>query len=321
MTSKLVTTSIKNTSRFFLHPQHILASSCRQRQSISLVQHRWRTSTSSTTLVPDEQHICLEHVACDNNSVVSILTLNRPKANAMGSVMLQQLQDSIENLESSKSDDASETRCVVLTSYSPKVFSAGADLKERATMTQVEASAFVTSLRNTLDRVARLPFPVVAAIEGVAVGGGLELALAADIRIAGQNAVMGLPETSLAIIPGAGGTQRLPRLIGAARAKELIFTGRRIDATTAAEYGLVQHVVDAGKAEDKALEIAKQIAKNGPLAIRAAKSAIDEGLEADNMANALFVERHHYQRIVPTSDRLEGLAAFREGRTPVYKGE
>lgn len=121
-------------------------------------------------------------------------------------------------------------------------------------MTVPEAEAFVSRLRMTMDRVSRLPIPVIASMEGVAVGGGLELALAADLRVAGENSKMGLPETSLAIVPGAGGTQRLPRLIGAARAKELIFTARTLDSQTALEYGIVQHVVPAGEALNKATE-------------------------------------------------------------------
>jgi enoyl-CoA hydratase/carnithine racemase len=233
--------------------------------------------------------------------------------------MLQQLQDALTSLEDKKSEQRS--RCLVLTSSSHKVFSAGADLKERATMSQDQAAAFVTQLRNTMDRLSRLPMPVLASIEGVAVGGGLEIALAADIRIAAKTALLGLPETSLAIVPGAGGTQRLPRLIGVARAKELIFTGRRINGHTAAEYGLVQHLVESGLADRKALELAWEIARNGPVAIQAAKYAIDEGMTADCMTEALEIERQGYERVLPTWDRLEGLKAFNEKRPPVYKGE
>jgi methylglutaconyl-CoA hydratase len=185
-----------------------------------------------------------------DNAIISKITLDRPKANAMGSTMLQQLSETLDTLEQTDTS----TRCVVVTSSLANVFSAGADLKERANMTMEEASVFVTRLRNTMQRLSQLAIPTIAAIEGVAVGGGLELALAADLRIAGSKAKFGLPETSLAIVPGAGGTQRLPRLIGVARAKELIFTGRRIDAATALEYGLVQHVVEHGDAETKAIE-------------------------------------------------------------------
>lgn len=188
-------------------------------------------------------------------------------------------------------------------------------------MTIEEASAFVTRLRMTFHRLSCLPIPTIAAVEGVAVGGGLELAMATDIRVVGASSTFGLPETSLAIIPGAGGTQRLPRLIGVARAKELVFTGRRINATAALEYGLVQHVVDQGQADHTAVELALEIAKNGPIAIRAAKKAVDTGMEAPTMEEALEIERECYQQIIPTQDRLEGLAAFREGRTPEYQGQ
>lgn len=243
--------------------------------------------------------------------------MNRPKANAMGSGMLQELRACLSELE----DPNHKSRCVVLTSFSTKVFSAGADLKERATMSQEQAADFVTLLRNTMERLAKLPIPVIAAVEGVAVGGGLEIALAADLRIASQTATFGLPETSLAIIPGAGGTQRLARLIGPAKAKELIWTGRRISAEEALEYGLVQAVVPPGEALDKAMELSWKIAQNGPVAIRASKAAIEEGLCQNNMEDALEIERLNYAKVLPTSDRLEGLAAFKEGRTPKYKGQ
>ncbi len=156
--------------------------------------------------------------------------------------------------------------------------------------------------------------------QGAALGGGLEIALTADIIVSGENAKFGLPETSLAIIPGAGGTQRLPRLIGQARAKELIFTAKKINAQTAYEYGIVQHLVEAGKAEDKAIEIGTSISNNGPLAIRAAKRSITEGSNVD-LKTGLEIEKACYGSIIPTKDRLEGLSAFREKRKPIYNGE
>lgn len=235
--------------------------------------------------------------------------------------MLQELQDTLSVLESEEECVQDRARCLVITSSSPKVFSAGADLKERATMTLEDAESFVTSLRTTMERISNLPIPTIAAIEGAAVGGGLELALAADLRIAGTKASLGLPETSLAIMPGAGGTQRLPRLIGMARAKELIWTADRVDGQTAAAYGLVQHVVEEGQAQSKALEIAWKIARNGPIAIRAAKQAVDMGMAATTMDKALEMERQAYATVLQTKDRLEGLASFREGRSPEYKGE
>jgi enoyl-CoA hydratase/carnithine racemase len=280
---------------------------------------RWMSSSSSQP----QHHILMETLYSTTESdpdtaAISKLTLNRPKANAMGSEMIQRLQDCLEVLEDPLQ---TKSRCLVLTSFSQKVFSAGADLKERATMTQEEAADFVTLLRNTMERVARLPFPVIAAVEGVAVGGGFELALAADLRIASSSAQFGLPETSLAIVPGAGGTQRLPRLIGVARAKELIWTGRKLDGEEAFRYGIVQEVVSPGEATDRAVSLGFQIAANGPIAIRASKESIDRGLECTNMRDALEVERQCYAKVLPTQDRLEGLAAFKEGRKPKYSGQ
>lgn len=250
---------------------------------------------------------------------ITEITLHRPKANAMGSTMLSELEECLDELEQEVTSDTS--RCVVLKSSSPKVFSAGADLKERREMTLDQAEAFVTRLRTTMQRVATLPQPVIAAVEGVAVGGGLELALACDMRIASQSAIMGLPETSLAILPGAGGTQRLPRLIGVSRAKEIIWTGRRLSGEEAHAIGLVDKVVEAGTAAKEAASLAWKIAANAPIAIRASKEAIDQGSTAITMEEALEIERECYGYTLPTKDRLEGLVAFNEGRQPLYKGE
>lgn len=207
----------------------------------------------------------------------AVVTLNRPASkNALGVAMVTEFRSTLEALRFN-----SNVRVVVLRSAVPRVFCAGADLKERATMTRVEVASFVHSLRASFTDVAQLPMPVIAAVEGAALGGGLELALACDFRIAGADAAFGLPETGLAIIPGAGGTQRLPRLIGAARAKELIFTGRRLGATEALAYGLVSSVAQPGGAFAMALDMARAILPRGPVAIRAAKEAIDRGLETD----------------------------------------
>jgi methylglutaconyl-CoA hydratase len=165
--------------------------------------------------------------------------MQRPAArNALGKTMMLQLNEAIANIK-----NCTTSRCVILQSTVPKVFCAGADLKERALMSQQEGGMFVEGLRTSFTAIENLPIPVIAAIEGAALGGGLEIALAADIRVSGSKAIYGQPETSLAIIPGAGGTQRLPRLIGASKAKELIFTARRIDANRAKELGIVDHVV------------------------------------------------------------------------------
>jgi methylglutaconyl-CoA hydratase len=257
----------------------------------------------------------------DVGGVVTKLTLNRPKANAMGKEFIRNLLQCLDKLEMDVLNGHNQeiARCVVITSCCRNVFSAGADLKERAAMTQYEAADFVSLLRSTMERISQLPVPVLCAIEGVALGGGAELALAADLRIAGANAQLGFPETSLAVIPGAGGTQRLPRLIGASRAKELIWTAKKIGAEEALKYGLINQIVAAGEATSRAIELGFQIAMHGPIAISASKHAIDRGLDHP-MLDALQIERQCYETVLKTQDRLEGLEAFRAGRKPHYKG-
>lgn len=214
----------------------------------------------------------------------------------------------------------SAVRAVVIRSGVPKAFCAGADLKERATMSKSEVAAFVHGLRSAFSGVASLPMPTIAAIEGAALGGGLELALACDFRVAGAEAQLGLPETALGIIPGAGGTQRLSRLIGPSKAKELIFTARKLTAADAFTFGVVNHVVAAGSAYARSLDLARAILPQGPIAVRMAKEAIDKGVEVD-IGSGLAIEQACYAQVIPTADRLEGLAAFKEKRRPVYKGE
>nr|AAM18495.1 enoyl-CoA hydratase [Arabidopsis lyrata subsp. petraea] len=229
--------------------------------------------------------------------------------------MLKSLQNAFESIHQDSS-----ARVVMIRSLVPGVFCAGADLKERRTMSPSEVHTYVNSLRYMFSFMEALSIPTIAAIEGAALGGGLEMALACDLRICGENAVFGLPETGLAIIPGAGGTQRLSRLVGRSVSKELIFTGRKIDAIEAATKGLVNICVTAGEAHEKAIEMAQQINEKGPLAIKMAKKAIDEGIET-NMASGLEVEEMCYQKLLNTQDRLEGLAAFAEKRKPLYTGK
>jgi methylglutaconyl-CoA hydratase len=184
-------------------------------------------------------------------------------------------------------------RCIIFRSLVPGVFCAGADLKERMKMQQDEVGPFVAKIRRVFDDLAKLHVPVIAAIDGVAFGGGLELALACDARIAVSSAKLGLVETKLAIIPGAGGTQRLPRLIGVAKAKELIFTGRVLDGDQAKAIGLVNESLkqneEGNAAYKRALELAQEIAKNGPLAIQMAKLSIDSGSEVCNYLNYTII--------------------------------
>lgn len=191
-------------------------------------------------------------------------------------------------------------------------------------MTPEEATEFVKTLRSLLIRIEQLPMPVIAALDGAALGGGLEMALACDIRTAASNTKMGLVETRLAIIPGAGGTQRLPRILSPALAKELIFTARVFDGKEAKELGLVNHVVEQNESKDaayqQALKLAEEILPNGPVGVRMAKLAIDKGMQVD-LSTGYSIEEICYSQVIPTKDRLEGLAAFAEKRKPVYKGE
>jgi enoyl-CoA hydratase len=234
------------------------------------------------------------------------LTLNRPEVmNSFNFDMLRALRDEIEAVRFN-----ADIRVVIITGAGDRAFCAGADLKERVTLTPVQVKEFITTIRNLFAAVEELNKPVIAAVNGVALGGGTELALASDIRIASSNATMGLTETRLAIIPGAGGTQRLPRLVGKGKAKELIFMGQRIDAEESLRIGLVNRTCSP---EDLLKEA-------GAIAIEQAKYAINSGLETD-LHTGLAIESNAYWITIPTEDRLEGLAAFREKRKPIYKGK
>ncbi len=247
---------------------------------------------------------------------IAILTLNRAEVmNSFNFALLQALKEQIEALKFNNN-----IRVVIITGSGQKAFCAGADLKERTTYSEIQVKTFIFTIRNLFTSIENLNKPVIAAINGVALGGGTELALACDIRIASMNALMGLTETRLAIIPGAGGTQRLPRLIGRGKAKELIFTGRRVDAQEALQIGLVNQICEQESLLDECLKMAAMICEAGPIAIEQAKYAINYGLETD-LHTGLGIESNAYWVTIPTEDRLEGLAAFQEKRKPVYKGK
>jgi len=254
-------------------------------------------------------------VSVERDGQLVWITLQRPEVmNCLSSETLRQFRAELAAL----SEDLA-VRCVLITGAGERAFCAGADLKERRTMPQEEVPRFVRSIRALMDEVEALPQPTVAVLNGLAFGGGTELALACDLRVAAPHAQLGLTEVSLAIIPGAGGTQRLPRLIGKSRAKDLILTARRIDAREAERIGLVNRVVPEGGLRACALELAGAIAANGPIAVRAAKAAIDGGLELP-LGEALEHEARCYERTLGTEDRLEALAAFAEKRKPLYRG-
>ncbi len=255
-------------------------------------------------------------VLVDRRDAVALVTLNRPDAaNALSKGLVAQLAETFAALAEDK-----DVRAVVVTGAGDKAFSAGADLKERRAMTLDETWAFLDELNNLMNAVAVFPRPVIAAINGAAFGGGFELALACDLRIAADTAQMGLTEVRLGIIPGAGGTQRLARVASVAAAKELILTGRRVQAARAYLLGIVTEVAPAGALADAALRVATEIAAAGPLAVAAAKRAIDGGLDLP-LADGLALEAACYEEILASDDRNEGLAAFAEKRPPVFKGE
>lgn len=247
---------------------------------------------------------------------VGILTIERPDVhNCLNLETLRTMREHIAALQLDK-----ETRVVIVTGAGEKAFCAGADLKERRTMTESQVQEFIRTIRDTFTELERLNKPVIAAINGAAFGGGTELALSCDLRVLSETALMGLTETSLGIIPGAGGTQRLPRIVGKAKAKELIFTARRISSGEALDIGLVNRVVPADQVLTSALELANEIAQNAPIALAQAKHAIDFGMETD-LQTGLAIESNAYQVIIPTKDRLEGLEAFKEKRKPNFRGE
>ena len=247
---------------------------------------------------------------------IAIVTINRPEVmNSFNFDLLHALREQIENTRY-----RADIRVIIITGAGDKAFCSGADLKERVSLSPLQVREFIYTIRNLFTSIEYLNKPVIAAINGIALGGGTELALASDIRIAAKNASMGLTETRLAIIPGAGGTQRLPRLVGKGKAKELIFTGRRVDAEEALEIGLVNQVCEKEVLLDECQKMAAMICETGPIAIEQAKYAINYGLETD-IHTGLAIESNAYWVCIPTEDRLEGLTAFREKRKPIYKGQ
>ncbi len=236
---------------------------------------------------------------------VATIRLNRPPMNALNTQMQEELRDAARLLAA---DDS--VRAVVIYG-GEKVFAAGADVKEFAAMDHSAMMRDSQRLSSSLDAIARLPKPVIAAVTGYALGGGCELALAADFRVSAENAKWGQPEMLLGIIPGAGATQRLPRLIGPARAKDLIYSGRFVDAGEALGLGLVDTVVPAQDVYSIALDMAASYATGPALALRAAKAAIDGGLDTD-LGNGLRLEAHLFASLFATDDRRVGMQSFIE---------
>ena len=251
----------------------------------------------------------------EDQGEIEIITLNRPEVlNAINMDLLQTLKEQINVLRVKQ-----DIRVVIITGAGDKAFCAGADLDERTTFNESRVKNYIYTIKELFLSIESLNKPVIAAINGIALGGGTELALACDIRIVSINATMGLTETRLGVIPGAGGTQRLPRLIGPGKAKELIYTGQKIGAEEALKIGLVNQVFSKSSLLEECKKMAARICESAPIAIEQAKYAIDAGLNTD-FRRGLEIESEAYCITIPTTDRLEGLAAFREKRKPVFRG-
>ena len=257
-----------------------------------------------------------ELIRVDTTDGVRTITVNRPeKLNALNSEVLSQLDGAV-----AAAGVDPRVRCVIVTGAGEKAFIAGADIAELATLTPLEGREHARRGQAVIDRIEKLPVPAIAAINGFAYGGGLELAMACTLRVAAENAKMGLPETSLGIIPGYGGTQRLARHVGRARAYELVLTAEKgLTAAEAHRLGLVNQVVPAGQAHAAATALAKRIAANGPAAVRYAMEAIRIGLDM-TLADGQVFEATLFGLCAATEDMREGMTAFLEKRPPKFSG-
>jgi enoyl-CoA hydratase/carnithine racemase len=254
-----------------------------------------------------------EQVELTTEGNVATVKLNRPdRYNALGSRIVEELGEVLDSVE-----ESGDSRVLILTGAGDRAFCSGVDLKERAGMDADERWAHNRALNAFAERLARLQVPTIAALNGLAFGGGLEITLACDFRIAVESATFSLPEVGIGIVPGAGGTQRLPRLVGPTRAKELILTGRRIDAQTALEMGLVSKVVSPGSLMDEAWALAEEIAANSPLALAYAKAAVDLASET-TIEQGLRYETAAIRATLSSEDYKIGLAAFADRQEPDF---
>ncbi|KAF2121799.1 ClpP/crotonase-like domain-containing protein [Lophiotrema nucula] len=269
--------------------------------------------------------INVKSIPAPHTGRIQVLSLNRPSArNAISRQLLAELNHHITSIHAE--GETGSTRALILASDVDSSFCAGADLKERATFTQEDTANFLASLRGTFTSISQLSIPTISALAAPAFGGGLELALTTHMRIFGSTTTVALPETRLAILPGAGGTYRLPALIGLSRARDLILTGRRVSAPEAYFLGLCDRLVEVtqedareegvarGKVLDEAVRLAMEICEGGPIAIKAALAAVEGCALGEKAENAA------YDIVVRTKDRDEALTAFREKRKPVFKG-
>ncbi len=244
---------------------------------------------------------------------IATITINRPKAlNALNSSVLDGIRATVEGL-------VGKADAILLTGAGDKAFVAGADIAEMVNYGSEEAEKFSRRGQEAFQTLADFPGPTVAAINGFALGGGLELALACDILIAADTAKLGLPETTLAVVPGFGGTQRLPRRVGAGKAKQLLFTGRIIDAAEALRIGLVDEVSEPDALIPTCTKLLSKALQNGQIAVQATKRLVDEGMEMD-LSDAISMEAAAFGHVFGTADQTEGMTAFLEKRKPAFRG-
>ena len=255
----------------------------------------------------------MSFVNCEQQGAVAVLTIDRPKAlNALNPDVLADLKAAFEGI------DQNAVRCVVLTGAGDKSFVAGADIGSMSTMTKAEGEAFGKLGNDIFLEIENFPLPVIAAVNGFALGGGCELSMSCDIRIASEKAVFGQPEANLGVIPCFGGTQRLPRLVGMGMAKQLLYTARNIDAAEALRIGLVNAVVPQAELMDAALKMDSTIAKNAPIAVRACKTAVNEGMQV-SIDKAVEIEEKLFGDCFETHDQVEGMTCFLSREKPKPK--
>ena len=255
-----------------------------------------------------------QFVHAENESGIVVITINRPPVNALNAQLIEEFIDTFDELK--KDPKVS----VVILTGAGKAFIAGADIKEIPALNEESGREFSGLGQEMTNRIDAFPRPVIGAIEGLALGGGCEVALACDIRIASENAKFGQPEANLAVIAGAGGTQRLPRLVGKGKAKELLFTGDMIDAQEALRIGLVEKVVPKGEALNEAKAMAEKIQGKGPVAIALTKKAVNDGMDLP-LAEGLKIERDAFGKACASEDKNEGVKAFLEKRKPNFQGK
>ena len=250
----------------------------------------------------------MEFINYEVEGQIGIITINRPKAlNALNSTVLDELDKTLDAV------DLEAVRCLILTGAGEKSFVAGADIGEMSTLTQSEGEAFGKKGNDVFRKLETFPLPVIAAVNGFALGGGCEISMSCDIRICSENAVFGQPEVGLGITPGFGGTQRLARIVGTGKAKEMIYGARNIKAEEAYRIGLVNNVYPLDELMPAAKKLAATIARNAPIAVRACKRAINEGLQVD-MDQAIVIEEKLFGSCFDSHDQKEGMAAFLEKR-------